>query len=63
MTGSAGPTAGDLREGDTGEVEMFDGQAWTPLYTLLADPDTGNRDGPPLSDTHGAAQSDTAVGQ
>jgi hypothetical protein len=37
---------GDMRFTETGDVEIFDGRSWTPIRSVLADPDGGIRGEP-----------------
>jgi hypothetical protein len=37
---------GEMRITETGDVEIFDGRAWTPVASLVAADDVGNRDVP-----------------
>ena len=35
-----------MRFTDNGDIEIFDGQLWTPIRSVLSDPDGGIRNGP-----------------
>ena len=39
------PRPGQSRLSDVGDYEIFDGERWRPVASLLADPEDGNREG------------------
>jgi hypothetical protein len=47
MSADEPPKVGELRFTDTGDVEVFDGELWNQVQSLLADPDDAIRGHPP----------------
>ena len=45
MSGDDATTSGAMRFTETGDVEIYDGSGWQPLFPLATDGKFGNRDG------------------
>jgi hypothetical protein len=45
-TDANGPSAGDVRINDMGDVQVFDGTDWVTVKSTYSDADSAMRDGP-----------------
>jgi hypothetical protein len=60
MTSPEPADPGDTRLSDLGDVEVFDGHDWTPLQSIIDDPNDGSR-GDPGRTAYGSVAPDCGV--
>jgi hypothetical protein len=54
MRGEPAPEPGEIQFTDNGDVEIFDGESWSPISPIHADADGGIRNSPGVEEVRTA---------